>query len=338
MPPKGTPKLTHFLCLPLLTQSSTPQWQKSLQQFANDATNPFQTSPNSAATSNGKDSRTEPSPAIPSKAIRPLGALHLTIGVMSLQTEEKLNAATALLEGLDITNLLPTARKSESDLEAETAQDSVATSSEGPSPLLLSFTALQSMHSPKSTTFLYVPPADHTGRLYPFCQALKARFTQEGLMVEEMREMKLHATVLNTLYAGKVWSKMKAPMGAEKPPQDDDASRIDEFHQADTARDGQDYPENSAGTTPLTGEPQVQNGSRSEPFSPSESKPTAKKKKQVLRFDARSLLTKYATFEWAKDVRIEKLAICEMGAKKILDEHGTIIGEQYKEVACVALP
>ncbi|KAL9585696.1 MAG: hypothetical protein Q9203_004149 [Teloschistes exilis] len=344
MPPKKTPKLTHFLCLPLITQHSTPQWQKSLQQFTKDVIVPPQTSPNSAASPNGNDEGSEPSVAIPSKAIRPLGALHLTIGVMSLSNEEKLNAATALLKRLDITKLLLSAQQPESDLEGEADQKS-GSSSPKRSPLLLSFTTLQSMHSPQSTSMLYVPPTDNTGRLYPFCQALKARFTQEGLMVEETRDMKLHATVLNTIYAGKVWAKTEAPAGPENPPLNDDASTTDDPHQADApGGEEQDQHEKHGlvalaeyGLAALAGDAKVQSGH--EPHPQSKSKPKGKGKKHVLKFDARNLLSKYATFEWAKDVRIEKVTICEMGAKKILDKEGKVIGEQYKEVvASVALP
>ncbi|KAL9581724.1 MAG: hypothetical protein Q9212_003727 [Teloschistes hypoglaucus] len=335
MPPKKTSKLTHFLCLPIINQNSTPQWQKSLQQFTKDAIVPPQPSPNSAAFPNGSDEASEPSLSIPAKAIRPLGALHLTIGVMSLPTQEKLNAARALLKNLDITKLLLDAQQPESDAEAEADQDPGSTSSK-PSPLLLSFTTLQSMHSPQSTSILYIPPIDNTGRLYPFCEALKTRFTQEGLMVEENRDMKLHATVLNTLYAGKVWSKTRAPAALENPPLNDDASTTDDPHQADAAGEEQDHHEKS-GLAALTGDAQRQ--SRREPNPQSNSKPKGKGKKQVMKFDAQDLLSKYATFEWAKDVRVEKVTICEMGAKKIMDGEGNVLGEQYKEVmASVALP
>ncbi|KAI4205004.1 MAG: hypothetical protein LQ350_000631 [Teloschistes chrysophthalmus] len=346
MPPKKKPKLTHFLCLPIITQHSTPQWQKSLQQFTKDTILSPQPSPNSAASPNGNDEGSEPTLSIPSKAIRPLGALHLTIGVMSLTNGEKIHAATALLKSLNITKLLLDAEQPESDAEAEVDQNPGPSSSK-PSPLLLSFTTLQSLHSPQSTSALYIPPTDTTGRLYPFCQALKARFTQEGLMVQETREMKLHATVLNMIYAGqagKAWSNTKTSTAPENPPPNNDALTTDDPQQADAAGEEKDHHEKSGlaalagdALAALTGDDKVQSGH--EPHPSSKSKPKFKRKKHVMKFDARDLLSKYATFEWAKDVKVEKVIICEMGAKEIMDGEGNLLGEQYKElVTSVALP
>ncbi|KAL8688636.1 MAG: hypothetical protein Q9218_005502 [Villophora microphyllina] len=333
MPSKKKPPLTHFLCLPLLTHSSTPQWQKSLQHLKDDLTNSVQLLPKPTASSDGNGGDGKPPLAIPPKAIRPLGTLHLTIGVMSLQAEGELNAATALLQGLDITNLLPSAPVPESASKVKTMEESVSTSP-GSYSLLLSFIGLKSMHSPKSTSFLYVPPTDASGRLYPFCQALQEQFTKEGSMTEEKRELKLHATVINTIHAGKVWSK--ARMG--KAPQGDSTARVDGTEQADDDHEEEDHNESHANIEAVVEEVEVQRESKSEPSPHLNSKRKGKRRKEVLKFDARDLLSRYADFEWATDVRIEKVAICEMGAKKILDEKGEIIGEEYKEVAFIALP
>ncbi len=49
------------------------------------------------------------------------------------------------------------------------------------------------------------------------------------------------------------------------------------------------------------------------------------------------MIAKYQGFEWAKDVHIERLNICEMGAKKTI-ENGKVVNEEYIEVASVPLP
>jgi activating signal cointegrator complex subunit 1 len=47
-------------------------------------------------------------------------------------------------------------------------------------------------------------------------------------------------------------------------------------------------------------------------------------------------LERYQDFVWARDVVLDRIAICEMGAKKVV-ENGEVVGEQYTEVASVSL-
>ncbi len=45
--------------------------------------------------------------------------------------------------------------------------------------------------------------------------------------------------------------------------------------------------------------------------------------------------------EWARDVRIEKVAICEMGAVDVRSgegEGGGVVDQVYREIASVGLP
>jgi activating signal cointegrator complex subunit 1 len=58
--------------------------------------------------------------------------------------------------------------------------------------------------------------------------------------------------------------------------------------------------------------------------------------KAPLKIDARALLERYQDFVWARDVVLDRIAICEMGAKKLV-ENGEVVGEQYTEVASVSL-
>lgn len=54
-----------------------------------------------------------------------------------------------------------------------------------------------------------------------------------------------------------------------------------------------------------------------------------------LRFDAGALLERFEGFVWAEGLRVDKVAICRMGARKVLDEGGAVVGEEYEEVGWV---
>ncbi|KAL9595358.1 MAG: hypothetical protein Q9219_006484 [cf. Caloplaca sp. 3 TL-2023] len=276
---------------------------------------------------------------IPIKAIRPLGTLHLTIGVMSLTEPEKVEAAIALLNELNVGCILGAVEQKQAQASKSASEQlgrSPAASqsdSNDPEPLTLSFTGLKSMHTPKSTSFLYTPPTDPTERLYPFCQVLKDRFTQEGLMIEEKRVLRLHATILNTIYAGKVYPRksMSVHDGEAEADMLGPDAEIDEKHQ-DRARTDDDEPEE-----PDLAKKLESPGPIAKPSNHG-GKKKGRRKKQVVKFDARDLLNRYAEFVWAGDVRVEKVAICEMGAKKIMDENQEVINEEYTEIASVQLP
>ena len=238
-PPKYTnkkPLLTHFLCLPVLTTSSKPQLQESLSHFKQSLTQPAQ-----CETSANEDAETNVSTTsviIPQKAFRPLGVLHLTLGVMSLHSEERMNGAKSLLEGLDLSELLqesggPSVESSHSqdhpneDNISQTESDPLPLDPTGEAPtfletlkravtppllsrsrrktsdgpLLISLRGLQAFPKPSKATVLHCPPYDPTSRLYPFCMRLKQRFIDAGFIEPENRPLVLHATIVNTVYA-----------------------------------------------------------------------------------------------------------------------------------------
>ena len=66
------------------------------------------------------------------------------------------------------------------------------------------------------------------------------------------------------------------------------------------------------------------------------------------KFDAGYLIDRYENMAWMEGVRIEKVAICEMGAKDVVQEEGESVGngqkeprmvqQEYKEIASVELP
>lgn len=265
------PPLTHFLCLPLVNTSSKPQLETALERFRDHV-------------------RADVHP----KAIRPVGALHCTLGVMSL-SEEKLGEATQLLKTLDVYALLNHAAA-----ESPTAWEPLDTlgSSKGNEALTVTLKGLTSMHDPSKTSILYVSPNDQTGRLLPFCIALQKEFKDKEILVKDDRPLKLHATVVNTIYA----------KGRQTARSTDGQSR-----NADSAR-GQ--------------------GDRSV----TESSGHGPNADALLKIDARNLIESHEDFVWAEDVVLDRVAICEMGAKKILNDDGRVIAEEYTEVAHVALP
>lgn len=224
------------------------------------------------------------------QAIRPVGALHCTLGVMSLNNEQ-LSQATALLEGLDVPSLL-----------SKVAED------EPLRPLVINLKGLESMHAPEKTSILYAAPADPSERLYSFCLAVQELFKDQGLLVEDDRKLKLHATIVNTIYAKgkKMPANRHAATPAGKPSFDQSAS--------------------TASGSSLT----PQDDGSIQGHGPNANAP--------LKIDARTLLDQYKDFVWADNIALDRLAICEMGAKKVTDADGKVIAEQYTEVASIALP
>ncbi|KAB5582722.1 kinase A anchor protein [Coniochaeta sp. 2T2.1] len=189
MPPKPFP--THFLCIPLVTPSSRPQLSPSLLSFAADV---------AAETA-------ETATVIPPSAIRPVGTLHLTLGVCSFPKNEGLEAAKDLLRSLKPREILASARR-------EAAARTTLPGADAPKPdsdkaegveeteelLRTTLRGLASMQIPQKTSVLYAHPVDDRGVLQTFCEKLRGVFIDAGLMQEENRPLLLHATVLNTIY------------------------------------------------------------------------------------------------------------------------------------------
>jgi activating signal cointegrator complex subunit 1 len=222
--------------------------------------------------------------------------MHCTLGVMSLD-EERLGKAVEVLKSLDITQLLsdvadtlPSRASTITDPQATQPEPSLnkqqptslqrpisppaqhESTSESPSePLKIDLTGLVSMHDPQKTSIVYIEPYDSSARLYRFCLTLQNIFKQEGILVPDDRELRLHATLINTVYA---------------------------------------------------------KGKKSQGHGPNANAP--------LKIDARALLEKYDGVVWARDVVLDRVAICEMGAKKVVEE-GEVVDEEYTEVASVSL-
>lgn len=303
LPGQKRPPLTHFLCVPLVTPESRPQLEASLKAFKDEVSPPAPEANQAierAEESHGKDGDVV-LPYVHPKSIRPVGTLHCTLGVMSLD-QEKLTEAISLLESIDIQAMLKdtTVQSKDASDTRSTFHESTAgklDSLEKPitpptlerhdGPFQVDLKGLVSMHSAKSTSILYSSPADGTGRLLPFCIAVQKMFKDKGFIIDD-RPLKLHATIVNTIYA----------KGRNRPSK---------------ANGGASNQETKA-----------------QGHGPNASAP--------LKIDATTILEKYQDFTWAKDVILDRVAICEMGAKKVMDEDENVTDEEYTEIANIALP
>ncbi|KAF2154338.1 hypothetical protein K461DRAFT_292995 [Myriangium duriaei CBS 260.36] len=287
------PPLTHFLCLPLVTPQSRPELDRNLQDFRNVVV--FDKSASSTQDTQGAV------PILPAKAVRPVGAIHLTLGVMSLSTTQ-LEQAKSDLTSLNLSKLLSSATSNPAD-PPTTSSPPLATLQRPvsppptsptpiPPPLKVSLTSLHSMQSPRHTSILYASPHDPTSRLLPFALSIRSSFTEKGHLVPDSRPLKLHATIVNTIYV----------RGRDRT----------DYH----SRQDEDNGEMGSG----------------------KGKGRRKKRSAPLKFDAKALIERYEGVEWAKDILLDRVAICEMGAKEVRDEQGRVVDAVYTEVASVAIP
>ncbi|KAJ5105329.1 hypothetical protein NUU61_002676 [Penicillium alfredii] len=194
---KRTP-LTHFLCLPLVNASSLPQLEQSLVAFKR--THP----PVHGSAPAGTQPEDAPSALIPDGAVRPVGTLHLTLGVMSLPTRERLAEAVAFFHSLDLAGLMHEAERVAAQKRAKStrSQPSPAASKPGhhdgqhlahpgsdtTQPLTVSLESLHALPRAKAATVLHASPVDTTARLYPFCVMLRDKFLEAGYLEGESKD------------------------------------------------------------------------------------------------------------------------------------------------------
>lgn len=275
----GRLPLTHFLCLPLVNSGSRPQLEKSLESLKGEL---------------------EKEGLVPLKAVRPLGTLHLTLGVMSLNAQ-RLEEAGRCLQDLDLRSLLRDAT-SQAGEGFEGTVSLLDDKAQEDQPLSVDLKGLVPMQAQNKTSILYTDPLDVTSRLYPFASALRDLFASKGFLVEDERSLKLHATIINTIYA-KVRGKRPRQVAEVSTNTPYGGSGAGEVSGQDTSTQEQD---------------------RSQGHGPNA--------KSLLKFDATKLIEQYNDTLWAEDVRIEKVQICRMGAKKVLNDNGDVVSEEYEEV------
>jgi activating signal cointegrator complex subunit 1 len=293
------PQLTHFLCLPLVTDTSKPQLQTGLEKLKDDL---------------------EQDALVPTKAVRPLGTLHLTLGVMSLD-DTQLEEAKRYLQELSLHRLLRdlTQRK----LAEKAAEDGAisenlnAAAMPDTDSLTIDLEALTPMQSPRNTSILYASPKDSTQRLVQFATLLREEFTEKGFMIEDTRPLKLHATIINTIYA-KQGGRRGRKSHVRETLKHIEHKVSPHHHEAKDNHDG------------------FAAGSGEDDNTPSRSEGHGPDAKSWMRFDASTLIDRYKDFTWAEDVRIDRVQICRMGAKKIWsggsEGEGEVVDEKYEVV------
>lgn len=374
------PSLTHFLCVPLVTPISRPQLESSVTRFRNDVCQHGQTrgpdtkdqTTTKAQASDDTGNTSNVTPVIAEKAIRPIGALHLTLGVMSLD-HEKLQQAIQHLQSFDVREMLNRASTLTNDQSQSTADEAApiptkgiavshGTNAEGfkpisipstlsrpispppisdkESPLKISLKSLQSMHAPHKTSILYALAEDPSERFEPLCNALRDQFMEAGFLIDDQRPLKLHATIVNTIYA-KGRKRSRKPHEQIKWRQRN--AEVNEINGEESAMN--DRKKNAKAvaeddnTKELTTRPTDQAASNNEKAARDDGStghgPNAN---APLKINAVEILERYKEYVWASDFVLDRIAICEMGAKKILNEKGDVVGEEYKEVATLSLP
>ncbi|KAI2787667.1 hypothetical protein POX_f08042 [Penicillium oxalicum] len=224
------PPLTHFLCLPLVNTESLPQLEASLAAFAAAHCPPV--AKTLADGQPGTQAQDDSICTIPQGAIRPVGTIHLTLGVMSLPTKERLNEAISFFNSLDLASLMrEAARVSRESLEKRRAVKTIASAQgtnasmpgclassdtypsdsegiHGPIPSLsVSLESLHALPRAKAATVLHASPVDSTGRLYPFCVMLRDKFIEAGFILNEAKS----ETSMKT-------NDSKNTVGVENPP------------------------------------------------------------------------------------------------------------------------
>ena len=229
---------------------------------------------------------------------------------MSLLEPRQVELAIQKLDSLDIGSLLGntdssvTSKASTKDGQASTRTGDDATQTLGTeetrafrnrqtvSPIYISLQSISSMHNARKTSILYTDPLDESGRLYAFCQRLRAIFDQNNLLVQENRPLKLHMTVMNSVYA-----ETNSKPSAGSPTEGQDTHK----------------------------DPKTEGRGR--------------RRSRSVKFDARELIESLnKTCFVDGELKLEKLAICRMGAEKIHDETGRVVDERYEEIAVKALP
>lgn len=369
------PPLTHFLCLPLVNSTSLPQLESSIAKFrAECLAVPVADLPDAAKKQDASRA------IIPEGAVRPLGTLHLTLGVMSLPTKERLEEALRFFQSLDLAGLMREAErvatelreKDKSRVRSSTAdkpsgdiesQESVPETARASNALSISLESLHCLPRAKAATVLHASPMDPTGRLYPFCLMLRDKFIEAGFLQGESKDRQkddmedaqdkqpppeseaapksvdpytaaltrkpkprpllLHATVVNTIYAR---GRPKHRTDAISPKKEKNRSRRLEFDARELLARYRDYYADEARTIPRA----ESNSTRSDSTEAAEN--------EVNCGEIGSAMSPQYPFVWAKDVQIDKLCICEMGAKKLsLDsDHAALnarLGEKYTVIA-----
>ncbi|KAJ5959268.1 uncharacterized protein N7479_006418 [Penicillium vulpinum] len=358
------PQLTHFLCVPLVNNKSLPQLESSLAAFKTA----HLTEPGPASQPSSQGLGNPSRLGLPSTAFRPLGTLHLTLGVMSLSTKERFDQAIAFFQSLDLADIM-------NEVERVTAHTQQKVALRQSSPLTFSLESLHALPQGRSATILHASPVDPTGRLLPFCVKLRDKFIEAGFIQSEpdrrpagkhnapirfvqdmpqasepatvsndvsltqpkQRPLLLHATLVNTIYVRGRQGQSKDDKGNNPPKRlTFDARNLISQYRNYYSDHNQTIAHRAP--TPAGSSVETKNGTRRAKSAPiSEGNVISSKDKS---HSAPSLPpSRGYPFIWAKEIPLDTICICEMGAKKLRpgvnDGHGLNerLGEEYTVIA-----
>ena len=362
MPPKPrrAPSPTHFLALPLCTSHSLPSLANALRRLTESISSASSARFAPANVDAAAKNAPLPSPELLVTAVRPPTTIHLTLGVLVLPDPAAIERARARLRYLDVQSLLRAAKSS------GPSRATPASSSAPPSPLDVHLRGVHVLSQPQATSVLFAEPVDESGRLQSFSESVRAHFADVGL-VEEKRALKLHATLLNTIYADRRQGVRPQHEGAEGSRTDETTREVVAGDALKNPGQGEEHARSrTAAATLSAGERAVVHG---KPASKDDVHPLDEtgregatvdqeatetvrpasqaehsiqeaqdhghavggqgrkgRRSKKLTFDARWLIAQRQDEEWA-EARIEKVALCEMGAKP--NENGAL---RYVEI------
>ncbi|KAJ5513164.1 hypothetical protein N7463_002716 [Penicillium fimorum] len=356
------PQLTHFLCLPLVNNRSLPQLDSSLAAFK--SAHLAEPGPGSRSSSRGHGDTSHL--GLPSTAFRPLGTLHLTLGVMSLSSKERLDQALAFFQSLDLADIM-------NEAEQATARTQHKAALCQSSPLTVSLESLHALPQGKSATILHASPVDPTGRLLPFCVKLRDKFIEAGFIQSEPdrkptgrqnptirfvqdspqesepatvssdvssqqpkpRPLLLHATIVNTIY-------VRGRQAQGKDVKGNNSSKRLTFDARNLVSQYRNYYSDDKRTilhqARAGSSADIKNEPRRGKSSPIPDKNTIPSTHRSQSAPSPPPSRGYP-FVWAKEIPLDTICICEMGAKKLHpgvdDPHGLNgrLGEKYTVIA-----
>lgn len=346
---KQQARLTHFLCLPLVNAASIQQLETSLAAFK---------ATHQSVRESPSKSHKEPNSScleIPDKAFRPLGTLHLTLGVMSL-SKEQLTQATSFLQSLDLAGLMHEAERvaiqSRHKDGRKKASHSTSQVSTPDMPLTVSLESLHALPQVDAAKSLYASPVDPTGRLHPFCVMLREKFIEAGFVKLEVdkKEGKNHSHQGSNLQPSQN-SRLTSPSADASSHQLALPKNLDTYTAAITRTP---RPRSLLLHATLVNTVYARERS-ADPRKTTRDRNSTKR----ITIDASKLFSKPPlaasalassppvpnnSYIWATEFPLDSICICEMGAKSLdpgaKDAHplSERLGEQYKVVAQRNLP
>ncbi|EXJ88542.1 hypothetical protein A1O1_05472 [Capronia coronata CBS 617.96] len=225
--------------------------------------------------------------------------------------------------------ITPPPLRAETSLETRPASDSstlipeipiparLSTSlSSQPAPLSITLFGLGTFPRPSTSRVFYAQPHDPTSRLLPFGNAVR-RIFQEASLITETRPLVLHATVANMIYV-KDRSRGSKGKGRGRGAQ---AGTVDA---RDILRYFNDGPAGSWQSRQQISASPASASASSQPFV------SFLTKGETIVFSTSSESEMDGKFIWAKDIKIDRIRICKMGAEQSNHEG---LGMEYKHIA-----